>query len=83
MKRKRIARDYERDGETYLFGVPSSRWTDMTAERTNSRHRVSGVADAEVARLAARAIAILLSERGVRAQDEARLDCWAMRSVGT
>jgi methylmalonyl-CoA mutase cobalamin-binding domain/chain len=46
----------------------------MTAERTNQATGLPGVADAELARLAARAIALLSSERGVaRPSAEARL----------
>jgi methylmalonyl-CoA mutase cobalamin-binding subunit len=60
---------------TQTFGAQSSRWTDMTAERTILAAGLSGVADAEVARLAARAIAILLSEKGtLQPSDEARLE---------
>lgn len=65
MKRKRIARDYERDGKTHPSDVQLLRWTDMTAERTNYATGLPGVPDDEVARLAERAIAILLSENGV------------------
>jgi methylmalonyl-CoA mutase cobalamin-binding subunit len=74
MKRKRIARDDKRDGGPRLFDVPSSRWTDMTADRKIHAAGVSGVADAEVARLAARVISVLLSQKGALApSDERRL----------
>lgn len=46
----------------------------MTAERTNHLTGLPGVADAEVTRLAAKAISILLSGQSMRPSIEARLD---------
>jgi hypothetical protein len=87
MKRKRIARDDKRDGGPRLFDVPSSRWTDMTAERTNSRRRGIRCGRRRGCAPRARAIAFLLSERGAPPTDERRLSaagrCVHVRTGGT
>jgi methylmalonyl-CoA mutase cobalamin-binding subunit len=57
------------------FFVHRSQWTDMTAERKEHATGSSGVLDAEVTRLAAKAISVLIGERGVkRPTIEARLE---------